>query len=178
MSERTGLRRRVRALRHEIWAPLTSGLLMLLVGLIGLVTAQPLLFPSLGPTAFLQTEAPDQPSSRVYNVLVGHAAGLVAGYAAVLVLHADGAPALFAVHQLVAVRVWASMLAIVLTMLGSALLKASHPPAAATTLLISLGGFRPTVHDALTIVVGVLIVAVAGEGLRHLRRDTSVEPSS
>jgi len=148
---------------------------MLLVGLIGLATAQPLLFPSLGPTAFLQTEAPDQPASRFYNVIIGHAVGLAAGYAAVLLFRADAAPALFAAHQLVAVRVWASVLAIVLTMFGSALLKASHPPAAATTLLIALGGFRPTVHDVFTIVVGVLIVAVAGEGLRRLRYEQTVE---
>jgi len=67
------------------------------------------------------------------------------------------------------VRVWASGLAIVLTMLGIALARASHPPAAATTLLISLGGFRPTVHDALTIAAGVLVVAVVGEALRRLR---------
>ncbi len=148
---------------------------MLLVGLIGLATAQPLLFPSLGPTAFLQTEAPDQPASRFYNVIIGHAVGLAAGYAAVLLFRADAAPALFAAHQLVAVRVWASVLAIVLTMFGSALLKASHPPAAATTLLIALGGFRPTMHDVFTIVVGVLIVAVAGEGLRRLRYEQTVE---
>ncbi len=172
MTGRTTRRQRIRALQQEIWAPITAGLLMLLVGLIGLATAQPLLFPSLGPTAFLQTEAPDQPASRFYNVTIGHAVGLVAGYAAVLLFRADAAPALFAAHQLVAPRVWASVLAIVLTMLGAALLKASHPPAAATTLLIALGGFRPTVHDVIIIVVGVLIVAVAGEGLRRLREQT------
>lgn len=175
MTGRTTRRQRIRALQQEIWAPITAGLLMLLVGLIGLATAQPLLFPSLGPTAFLQTEAPDQPASRFYNVIIGHAVGLAAGYAAVLLFRADAAPALFAAHQLVAVRVWASVLAIVLTMFGSALLKASHPPAAATTLLIALGGFRPTVHDVFTIVVGVLIVAVAGEGLRRLRYEQTVE---
>ncbi len=175
MTGRTTRRQRIRALQQEIWAPITAGLLMLLVGLIGLATAQPLLFPSLGPTAFLQTEAPDQPASRFYNVIIGHAVGLAAGYAAVLLFRADAAPALFAAHQLVAVRVWASVLAIVLTMFGSALLKASHPPAAATTLLIALGGFRPTMHDVFTIVVGVLIVAVAGEGLRRLRYEQTVE---
>ncbi len=168
-------RQGIRALQQEIWAPITAGLLMLLVGLIGLATAQPLLFPSLGPTAFLQTEAPDQPASRFYNVTIGHAVGLISGYAAVFLFRADATPALFAAHQLVAPRVWASVLAIVLTMFGSALLKASHPPAAATTLLIALGGFRPTVHDVFTIVVGVLIVAVAGEGLRRLRYEQIVE---
>jgi hypothetical protein len=45
------------------------------------------------------------------------------------------------------------------------LLHASHPPAAATTLLVALGGFKPTVHDALIVIIGVLIVATIGERL-------------
>lgn len=158
-----------RRLPHAVWAPLAAGALMLLAGGLGLIVGQPWLFPSLGPTAFLQVETPDQPASRFYNTVVGHAVGIVAGFLAVLALRAGQAPPLFATHQLVPVRVWASVLAIVLSMLGIALLRATHPPAAATTLLISLGGFRPTAHDALTIAAGVLIVAVAGEALRRFR---------
>ncbi len=37
-----------------IWAPIASGVLILLVGLLGLAAHQPWLFPSLGPTAFLR----------------------------------------------------------------------------------------------------------------------------
>ncbi len=48
-------------------------------------------------------------------------------------------------------------------------LRASHPPASATTLLIALGGFQPTVHDLLTIVIVVCIVALIGEFLRRVR---------
>ncbi len=169
--------RGVHTLPHAVWAPVAAGALMLLAGGLGLVVGQPWLFPSLGPTAFLQVEAPDQPASRIYNTVVGHAIGIMAGVAAVLVLHAGQAPALFATHHLVPVRVWASGLAIVLTMLGIALARASHPPAAATTLLISLGGFRPTVHDALTIAAGVLVVAVVGEALRRLRLGPAPRPS-
>ena len=54
-------------------------------------------------------------------------------------------------------------------MSGLSLLKASHPPAAATMLLVALGGFKPTWHTAATIVVGVLILATLGEGVRYLR---------
>lgn len=43
-----------------VWAPLAAALLMLIVGLIGLIAHQPWLFPSLGPTAFLQTGSVDQ----------------------------------------------------------------------------------------------------------------------
>lgn len=161
--------RGVRTVPQMLWAPLAAGALLLLVGVLGLAAGQPLLFPSLGPTAFLQVETPDQPGARFRNVVVGHGVGIAAGLAAVLVLHAASAPGLFAAHELVPVRMWASIIAIMLTLLGGLLLHASHPPAAATTLLISLGGFRPTVHDVVVIVVGVLVIAVAGEGLRRLR---------
>lgn len=142
---------------------------MLLAGVVGLAAGQLWLFPSLGPTAFLQGETPNQPAARFYNTVVGHALGLAAGLIAVWVLQVGSAPAIFAVHHLVEVRVWAGVLAIALTMFFLALAKASHPPAAATTLLVALGGFRATAHDTLAVIIGVLIVAIAGEVLRRAR---------
>lgn len=61
------------------------------------------------------------------------------------------------------------MLAVGLNMLFGLLLKASHPPAAATTLLVALGGFEMSVHGALTVIAGVSIVATVGEALRRIR---------
>lgn len=66
-------------------------------------------------------------------------------------------------------RVWASGLALALMLLFQLLLRANHPPAAATTLLITLGGFNITWKDVSVIVIGVLIVAVAGQLSRRLR---------
>jgi CBS-domain-containing membrane protein len=74
------------------------------------------------------------------------------------------------------VRVWAAGLSAVLTMLGLSLLEASHPPAAATMLLVALGGSDPSWHTAVTIVAGVLILALPGEGLRYLRREAVRAP--
>jgi CBS-domain-containing membrane protein len=65
--------------------------------------------------------------------------------------------------------VWAAVLAGVLNMVGILFLKASHPPSAATTLLVALGGFKTTWHNAFTITIGVLILAIFGEVLRFLR---------
>jgi hypothetical protein len=153
----------------KVWAPLGAGGLILIVGLIGLLAGQPWLFPSLGPTAFLQVETPEQRTARFYNVVVGHLLGLGAGLLAVTLLGAGDAPAVLLTKELIPVRVWAAVLAVVLNMLGGLLLRASHPPAAATTLLVALGGFKPTVHDTLTVIIGVLIVAIIGEGLRRVR---------
>src|SRR3954447_11712584 len=106
-----------------IWGPLTVGGLLLAVGLLGLAAGQPWLFPSLGPTAFLQAEKPGQASSRFYNTVVGHLVGLGAGMAAVSLLGASSAPGVLSSHELVPVRVWAAALSGALTMLGLSLLK-------------------------------------------------------
>ncbi len=71
--------------------------------------------------------------------------------------------------HLTPVRIGASALAVALTILVGILLHASHPPASATTLLVALGGFRPTLRDALIVIAGVLIVATIGEFLRRVR---------
>jgi uncharacterized membrane protein YphA (DoxX/SURF4 family) len=73
------------------------------------------------------------------------------------------------------VRVWAAVLSAVLTMLGLSLFKASRLPAA-TMLPVALGGFDANWHTAVTIVAGVLILAVLGEGVRYLRREVMKAP--
>ncbi len=165
----SGDEQRRKTVPEAVWAPLSAAALLLVIGLIGLAAHQPLLFPSLGPTAFLQTETPEAPSARPYNVVVGHLVGLLAGFLAVGVFQAASAPSVLATHELTAPRVWASVLAVALTLLGGLLLRASHPPAAATTLLASLGGFPPTLRSAATVMAGVLIVTLLREVLRRWR---------
>lgn len=173
----TGGARPVATVPEAVWGPLVVGALLAAVGLIGLAAGQPWLFPSLGPTAYLVAEEPGKPSSRFYNTVVGHLVGFAAGVAAVLLLGASAAPSVLADKELAAVRVGAAALSGVLTMLGLSLLRASHPPAAATMLLVALGGFEPTWRDFGIVAAGVLIVAALGEGARLLRRRYLPPPS-
>jgi hypothetical protein len=136
--------------------------------LLGLLAGQMWLFPSLAPTAFLQAENPELPASKFYNVVVGHLIGLSAGFCAVAVLNAWQAPSVLVSHQLTPVRVWTAVIAVALTVMILLLLRASHPPAGATTLLVALGALQTTT-DAINVMVGVLIIAVAGEILRRIR---------
>lgn len=159
----------IRKIPDLVWAPTIAGFLMLVVGLFGLAAHQPLIFPSLGPTAFLEAELPQLPSSRLYNTIVGHLIGMGSGLLLVTLLGASAAPSVLATGELTPIRVWASALAIVLNLLAGLLLKASHPPAAATTLLFALGGLKPTFHETIVVTIGVLIVAIIGEILRQLR---------
>jgi hypothetical protein len=156
------------ALPEIIWSPLGAGLLMLIVGGSAWLAGMPWLIPSLGPTAYLQVENPAHPSSRFYNTIAGHLLGLVSGLAAVTLFHAWNSPTVSVDHQLVLSRVGAAAVALLLTLLFTLLMKASHPPAAATTLLVALGAIR-TEKDILNAVLGVIIIAICGEGLRQLR---------
>ena len=110
-----------------VWAPLAAGSLILVPGLLGLAFHQPWLFPSLGPTAFLQAELPHLPSSRPYNIVVGHLIGLGAGLLAVAALGAAKAPPVLSSEDSDAGALAACVLAVLLTMTGKTLLKASHP---------------------------------------------------
>ncbi len=152
-----------------IWGPLAAGALIIMIGALGVYASQPLLFPSLGPTAFLQVEDPELRTARFYNTVVGHVVGICAGLAAVFLLHANKDPSPMASGVLAPSRLLASALAVVLTIAFGLLLRASHPPACATTLLFALGGFAPTVRVVTIVVAGVLLIGVIGELLRRFR---------
>lgn len=142
---------------------------MLAVGLLGVVTGEPWLFPSLGPTAFMQAEFPEHPTTDAYHTVVGHLIGIGAGVGAVLVLGAQDAPAIDVGGGLVPVRVWAAALSVAVTILLTILLHASHPPAASTTLLFSLGALDSTWREVGLVLSGVVLVALLGYLVRLLR---------
>lgn len=163
-----GRRPALHGIPDYIWTPLAAAGLTLFCGFLGLAFYEPWLFPSIGPTAFLLAHSPQDPTARPWNVVVGHLAGLAMGYVAVFACGAASAPALFAAHELEPARVWASALAVALTLALQIGLGAAHAPAAATTLLVTLGGFRPTLRDATAVVAGVLLVAAAGRFIAPL----------
>ncbi|MGC1617238.1 MAG: HPP family protein, partial [Candidatus Acidiferrum sp.] len=121
------------------WATLGEGGLVLALAAIAWAAKQPLIFASLGPTAYELVEQPQLRSARAYNIIVGHLIGLGAGFLAVLVLNAWSAPNAISSGILSTDRLWAVTLAAALTTLVTLVLKAGQPAALATTLLVSLG---------------------------------------
>lgn len=109
-----------------------------LIAVVAALTRTPLVFPSLGPTAFLCFYQPRAASSSPRNTIIGHAVGVVAGYLSLMVtgLTLAGPATMTGVTW---PRVIAAGLAMFLTPAGMVLLRAPHPPAAATTLIIALG---------------------------------------
>jgi len=109
-----------------------------LLALVAVVTDSPFVFPSLGPTAYLLFISPIGESSSPRNTIIGHAIGLICGYGAYVVSGAAAMP--FGVHAgIYWPRILSAALSLSATGAFMVLLKAGHPPAGATTLIVSLG---------------------------------------
>jgi hypothetical protein len=162
---------------HDVfWATVGEGGLILAVAAMAWLSGRPLIFASLGPTAYELVEMPQARSARIYNILAGHLIGLGAGFLAIYLLHARMEPNVMAGGTVSAGRVWAAALAATLTTLLSLLLKAGQPAALATTLLVSLGAMQ-TGRDAVSIIAGTLILIVIGEPVRRFRlKYTAIRP--
>lgn len=109
-----------------------------LMSVLAVLTHSPFVFPSLGPTAFLFFYTPTAPSASPRNTLIGHAVGAGAGYLSLVVTGLTMAGPALAVG-VTWPRVIAAALSLGLTAGVMVLLRAPHPPAGATTLIISLG---------------------------------------
>lgn len=137
--------------------------------MLGFVFGSPWLFPSVGASAFIQAAVPHQPTARFYNTAIGHLIGLIAGLLAVAICGATVEPAVLAAHQMFPRRTVASALAVALTLLGQIQCRAIHAPAAATTLLITLGAFKADWADSLIIFGSAVVVAGCGAVLRRIQ---------
>jgi CBS domain-containing membrane protein len=109
-----------------------------LMAALAVVTRSPFIFPSLGPTAFLFFYTPTAPSASPRNTIVGHTIGAAAGYFSLVVTGLTLAGPALSVG-VTWPRVIAAALSLGLTAGLMVLLKSPHPPAGATTLIVSLG---------------------------------------
>jgi CBS domain-containing membrane protein len=129
-------------------------------GIAANVAGQPLLFPSLGPTALLFFERPLARISSPRNTLIGHAVTIGAGAFSLAVFGLLNDPSVL-VEYVTLARVGAGALSVALTGAILLLLRASHPPTGATTLIVSLG-FLQTPPEMAALMVGVVILTVVG----------------
>jgi hypothetical protein len=134
----------------------TIALLCLLAG----VTGSPFVFPSLGPTAYLFFFQPMGRSSSPRHAILGHAIGLVCGYAAYVAMGSHGFTAT-AFTQVSWREVTAAALSLAVTGAVLVLLRISHPPAGATTLIVSLGLLTKPSYLVIIEIAVVLLTAQA-----------------
>jgi CBS-domain-containing membrane protein len=109
-----------------------------LMSVVALVTGAPFIFPSLGPTAFLLFYTPTAPAASPRNTLCGHLIGALAGWLSLVLFGLTNAPPAL-VSGVQWPRVGAAALSLGVTSGLMVLLRVPHPPAGATTLIVSLG---------------------------------------
>lgn len=163
MSSYKGLKRRLVARFGELGLGLYSllGCLFTLacVGLVACVVQQPMLIPSLGPTVLLFFESPLQPAACPRNAFIGHGIGITVGWislAAVGLLHSPSALEAGIGLGYVA----SAAMSVALTAFVKHVAKAPHPPAGATTLIVSLG-LLTTPAQVGSLAAGVVLVTMA-----------------
>lgn len=151
---------------------LHTGLLVTVVGAFAWASGLPALFPSLGPSAFVIAMFPESEASNPRRVVISHVIGVVAGlfayylFAAGLVATQQTVPFSLASARLAV----SSVVATVLTVAGMLSFQVRHPPACATTLIVSLGLLSGlfeavVIVTAVVLLVGAQAVIVLGPGL-------------
>ena len=146
--------------RH-VWALFTflNGFVTIaLLAAVAMVSRTPFVFPSLGPTAFLFFFTPRAPAASPHHAIYGHAIGILCGYGALVLFGLQHAPPAM-VTGVSAARIGAAALSLAATGALMILCKAAHPPAGATTLIISLGIVTRPFH-LLVIEIAVAILTL------------------
>ncbi|MBZ5610652.1 MAG: HPP family protein [Acidobacteriia bacterium] len=145
---------------HSLYVFVNGFVTIGLLAVLALVSRNPFVFPSLGPTAYLLFFTPLGRTSSPRNTIIGHVIGLVCGYAAFAVTGAGALP--FGEHPgIFWPRVLAAALSLSATGAFMVLLDVSHPPAGATTLIVSLGIISKPSELAIIEVAVFLLVAQA-----------------
>jgi CBS-domain-containing membrane protein len=157
---RSNAERRDSTLWVGAFALVNGGLSTGLMAVGALATGAPLVFPSLGPTAFMLFYQPTSPAASPRNVLAGHLIAIAAGYASLVAFglrHAT--PAL--TGGVTPAWVGSASMSLALTSGLMIWLRVPHPPAGATTLIVSLG-ILPRPIQLLALFVAILLLVLQG----------------
>jgi CBS-domain-containing membrane protein len=105
---------------------------------VAMISRTPFVFPSLGPVAILLFMTPLSPTASPRNTLYGHAIAIACGYGSLWMTGLQHAPPALVIG-IEYRRIVAVALSLAFTSALLVLLRSAHPPAGATTLIVSLG---------------------------------------
>lgn len=151
---------------HALYVLINGFLTVGILAVLAFATGSPFVFPSVGPSAYLFFFTPMAKSASPRHAILGHGIGLICGYLALMVTGAAAFPftANVGFH-------WQLILsaALSLSVTGAImiLMRVSHPPAGATTLIVSLGIiYRPV--DLLIIEAAVVLLVLQALAINRL----------
>jgi CBS domain-containing membrane protein len=142
---------------------------LIAIGLSGLwawLLDEPLLFPSLGATAFLFFETPMAEVGTPRNAVIGHFVAIAAAVGSLAAFGLLGDASAY-VDGVTLARAGAVAVSVAVTGGLLRLLRAAHPPAGATTIIVS-SGLLADARQIAAVAGGVLLITVAGWGLNRL----------
>lgn len=120
-------------LTRSVFAFAGAAIAIAIISTAAVISGQPLLFPSLGPSAFLFFWQPTAPASCPRNAILSHGSGVLIGWATYwffsVAVPLDSLTAQVAAATLSLGLICAWMVAA----------KIPHPPAASTTLIVAMG---------------------------------------
>lgn len=148
-----------------LFSGLFSAVLIGLVGLLSWGGGMPLLSASLGPTVYLVVDHPLHQSASLRNIVIAHAVAVGVGWLCLWLFGLSGAGSVMTLG-VSPLRIAAVMSALGCASAVTLLLRAGHPPAASTTLLITLGIFQRPMEVA-SLYGGVLLVSLVGLALNR-----------
>ena len=127
---------------------------------------EPLVFPSLGATAFLFFETPMAEVASPRNTLIGHYTGAVVATLWLFAFGLQDNPSVL-VEGFSAERAAAVALSVACTGGILRLLRAAHPPAGATTVIVS-AGLLHTAPQLAALAAGVALLTLSAHVLNRL----------
>lgn len=143
-----------------------GGLAILIIGASAWLTDLPLVFPALGPTAFLLFSSPMSPAGAPRSAIVGHISALLSGYAAWhLMTYLSGAPV--TVQECGWPALCSSSLALAVTCMLLLRLSCPHAPACASALLAALGGITGW-YELVVMAVSVILLTSHAVAMNRL----------
>lgn len=137
-----------------------------LIGVMGLLVHWPLLFPSLGPTVILFFERGQRPAAWPRSTLIGHGIAIGAGWLSLILFGLLNEPNIL-ITGVTPLHAAATAFSVALTAFVKHLFHAPHPPAGATTMIISLGFFT-TLPQLGVLALSIILVTIFGWSINRI----------
>lgn len=149
-----------------LYVLIASFLSLTVLGAVAVFFAWPLVFPSLGPTAFLVFYAPARAMSWPRNCVLGHLLAMACGFAFYFLLVWFFPEKALSPHFGLSKALLVS-LAVGLTGLIMVLTDILHPPAASTAMLAAAGYFQEPLQ-VLGFILGLFLIVAEGVVIHRL----------